>query len=320
MTSETSGIEQSHRRRAVVAALFANGGVALAKVAGFAVTGSTALLAESLHSMADTGNQVLLLFGEHRARGGVSPRHPFGRGRENYFWAFLVGLLLFGMGGVVSLVEGIRKLVSGGHGVDHATVALVLIGVGVVLEGASLRVGSRAARATLPAGAGLWSGLRRSRNPEVTIVVFEDTGALLGLALAAGGIVATIVTGDAVYDSVATVAIGLLLCVIAALLAVQMHALLVGEPATKPDRELIVQAITATAGVRRILNLRTEHIGPDDLLVCTKLEIDPGLALAEAIAVINAVESAIHRAVPVTLVCYVEPDRFDPARRNAEWT
>lgn len=310
----------AHGRHAVLTAMVSNMGVALGKLVGFLLTGSVALLAESLHSVADTGNQVLLLLGAHRARRGSSPRHPFGRGREQYFWAFVVGLVLFGMGGVVSITEGVRKLSAGDHGVDRPGVALVLIGFGALLEGWSLRVGYRAARATLPTDVGLWRGLRRSRNPEVTIVVFEDTGALLGLALAAAGIVATMVTGNAVFDAAATVAIGLLLCGIASVLAVEMHALLIGEPASRPDHDRIERAIAETAGVGQILNLRTEHIGPDDLLVCMKLELDETLDLDGAIDTIDRVEAAVHAAVPATLVCYVEPDRYDAARQEVPWT
>ncbi len=307
-------------RRAVLAAMSANAGVAVAKAVGFLLTGSVALLAEALHSVADTGNQGLLLLGARRAKAGSSSEHPFGRGREQYFWAFVVGLVLFGMGGVVSIVEGVRKLVDGGHGVDRPAVALVLIAVGAVLEGWSLRTGLRVARSELPAGRSLWQGLRSSRDPDVTIVVFEDTGALAGLALAAAGITVTAITGNGVFDAAATVGIGLLLCVISAVLAVEMHALLIGKPADPIDLDLLVSTITSTDGVQRILNLRTEHIGPHDLLVCAKLELSDGIGLDRAVAVINDVEGRVHAAVPDTLVCYLEPDVFDASRAEAAWT
>ena len=311
---------QRTTRGAVVAALAANLAVFAAKVVGVLVTGSVALLAEALHSLADTGNQVLLLWGARRASVDPSPDHPFGRGREHYFWAFIVGLVLFGVGGVTSVVEGVRKLADPAHAVDHPTVALVLIGVGVVFESFSWVVGTRTARALTP-DVGLWRGLRISRDADTRIVVFEDTAALLGLAMAAAGIVLTTLTGSGWYDALATVLIGVLLAGIAITLAVEMHALLIGKPARAADLDRLRDAILTTPGVTRIINLRTEHIGPDDLLVCVKLDLgDTDGSLDDVIETIDDVERRVHAAVPATLTCYVEPDRYDADRRLGRWT
>ena len=305
---EEAGDGAAENRRTVVVALVSNLGVALAKFVGFVVTGSVALLAEALHSLADTGNQALLLVGAKRASREPSARHPFGHGREHYFWAFIVGLVLFGLGGVVSIIEGTRKLVGGEHGIERPAVALVLIGVGAVFEGISLRTGLRAARTQFGREVGLWSGLRRSRDADVTVVVFEDTGALLGLALAAGGIVLSVVTGNAVFDAIATISIGLLLCVIAMILTIEMHSLLVGEPATRIDTQTLRDVMEGVDGVERIVELRTEHIGPRDLLVCAKLELDHALAFEQVVDLLDEVERRIVVALPVTFACFLEPD------------
>ena len=292
----------------MLVALASNLGVAVAKFFGFLVTGSVALLAEALHSLADTGNQALLLVGARRAAREPSEKHPFGHGREHYFWAFIVGLVLFGLGGVVSIIEGTRKLIGGEHGIDRPAVALVLIGVGAVLEGISLRTGLRSARAEMGREIGLWTGLRRSRDADVTVVVFEDTGALIGLALAATGIVLSVVTGNAVFDAIATISIGVLLCVIAVVLTIEMHSLLVGEPATRVDTRRLREIMDGVDGVERIVELRTEHIGPSDLLVCAKLELDHSLAFDQVVAVLDEVERQIIASVPSTFACYLEPD------------
>lgn len=312
--------ETNTSRRAVLTAMVSNLGVVVAKFIGFLITGSIALLAESLHSLADTGNQGLLLLGARRASQGASEDHPFGRGREHYFWAFVVGLVLFGMGGVVSIIEGVRKLLGGNHGVNRPWIALALIGVGFLLESWSLRTGYKVARSHVRGDDSLWRGLRESRDPDVTIVIFEDTGALVGLGLAAAGIVATMITGDGVYDAAATVAIGVLLCVISAFLARDMHALLIGEPASSHDLRAIRDEIATTPGVKHVINLRTEHIGPNDLLVCAKIEFDADVDLEFGIDVIEAIERRVHTAVPTTLVCYIEPDRYDETRADGPWT
>ena len=304
----------------MLVALAANVAVGVSKLLGFLLTGSVALLAECLHSLADSGNQGLLLLGARRARAAPTQERPFGRGRERYFWAFVVWLILFGLGGVVSIIEGVRKLGDPSHGVDHAAVALTLIGVAALFEASSLRVGVRAARRSIRSGAGLWQGLRESRDPEVAVVVYEDTGALIGLTLAASGIGASALTDNGVFDAAATIAIGMLLCGIATRLTIEMHSLLIGEPATALDLERIRSAVSSVDGVASILNLRTEHIGPDDLLVCVKVAFSEPVDFDGLIRVIDEIEAGVVAAVPATLTCYVEPDRRDSRRIGKVWT
>ncbi len=307
-------------RRAVVAALLANLGVATTKFFGFLITGSSALLAETLHSIADTGNQALLLLGAHRAGETPSPAHPFGRGRERYFWAFVVGLVLFGLGGVFSLYEGVRKLQVGEHEVTSPIFGVCLLLAAFVIEGFSLRTAVAEAQTIRPAGQSWWSFIRRTRNPEVTVVLLEDGAAIIGLTMAMAGLIAAWATGDPVWDAVATIGIGVLLCLVAGLLTTEMKSLLIGETVSDTMNEALWAVIAGVDGVDRVLNLRTEHIGPEQVLVCVKVAIAGPADLDRVIDVIDAVEAAVEGLMPSTLTCYVEPDRYDATRRDVEWT
>lgn len=307
------------RRSAVLTALAANLAITISKLVAFLLTGSTALLAETLHSFADSGNQGLLPFGEYRASVDPDPEHPFGRGRERYFYAFVVGLVLFGLGGVFSIVEGIRHIGAAGRSLDNPQLAIGLVAVAAVFESVSLRTGLKAFRARRPAGDGLLAALRETRDPEVAIVVLEDSAALLGLLLAFCGLVASVVLSDPRWDAGASVAIGLVLCLVATAITIQTHALLVGEPALPDELSAIRTAIAETPGVRGLLNLRTEHIGPDQLLVCAKVDLT-AVRLTDAVTVIDEVERRVHAAVPSILTCYIEPDEFDAGRAGGPWS
>jgi len=285
----------------------ANFAVGLTKLFGFVITGSGAMLAEFMHSLADTGNQGLLLFGARQAKRKPSPGHPFGSGREEYFWAFVVGLVLFGVGGVVSIVEGVQKLLGGEHELSDPSIALVLLVVAAVIEGISLRTGLRVARQALGPEVPMFAGLRRSRDPDVTIVVYEDTGALIGLALAFVGISVSAITGNALYDALATVAIGLLLCIIAIVLVVEMHGLLIGRPASRLDRASLEGAIMSVDGVDGIADLRTEHLGPDDLLVCAVVMLSDATDLDRVVEIVQEVAARLQASVESNVMSYVEP-------------
>lgn len=307
-------------RRAVVAALAANLAVAVTKLVGFVVTGSSSLLAETFHSVADTGNQVLLLLGAKRAREVPTFDHPFGRGRERYFWAFVVGLVLFGLGGVFSVYEGVRKLAAGTHELTNPIVAVVLLLVAAVIEALSLRMALAEGRLIRPKGQSWRKFIRRTRNPEVTVVLLEDGAAIAGLSLALAGVIATWVTGQPVWDGIASIAIGVLLCAVAALLTVEMKSLLIGETVPLAISAKLESAIAGVDGVDRVLNLRTEHLGPDQVLVCVKIAVARPADLDRVVVVIDEVERLVQELVPETLTCYVEPDVFDPDRVGTEWT
>lgn len=307
-------------RRAVLAALAANLGVALTKLVGFVFTGSASLMAETFHSVADSGNQALLLLGSKRAQEAPSPVHPFGRGRERYFWAFIVGLVLFGLGGVFSIYEGTRKLIAGTHELSNPVVAVVLLGVAAVIEALSLRTAVAEANQIRPPGQRWSAFLRRTRNPDVTVVLLEDGAAMLGLLIASVGVTASWITGQPVWDGVASVMLGVLLCGVASFLTAEMKSLLIGETVSAGTGADLEDAIGEVDGVQRVLNLRTEHLGPDDVLVCVKIALDEPADLQRVIAVIEAVERRVTDVVPETLTCYVEPDIFDPMRAGGTWT
>lgn len=307
-------------RRAVLAALAANLGIAITKLLGFLVTGSSSLLAETLHSVADSGNQGLLLLGSKRASEQPSPAHPFGRGRERYFWAFVVGLVLFGLGGMFSVYEGVRKLIAGSHELTSPAVAVTLVCVAAVIEGMSLRTAVREAHSIRPDGQSWPAFVHKTRNPDVTVVLLEDSAAITGLLIALVGITASWITGNPAWDGVASVAIGVLLCSVAAFLTYEMKSLLIGETVPAATTRKLEAAVARVDGVDRVLNLRTEHLGPDQVLVCVKIAIAPPADLDRIVEVIDVVERRVVSVLPETLTCYVEPDTFDPDRAKAPWT
>jgi cation diffusion facilitator family transporter len=298
-----------HGTRAVIAALLANLGIAVAKFVGFLLTSSASMLAESVHSVADSANQALLLLGGARAKRAPTEEHPFGYGRERYFWAFVVALILFSVGGVFAVFEGIEKIVHP-HGLEDVTIAIVILLVAVVLESLSFRTAITEAGKVRDRQVSWWAFIRRTKQPELPVVLLEDLGALIGLLLALGAVTTAHVTGDAVWDGVGTLLIGLLLVSIAGVLSFEMKGLLIGESATQADREKIAAAIEIEPSVSKLIHMRTEHIGPDELLVGAKIELVPGLSIPETAEAVDRIESSIRRAVPIARVIYLEPDVF----------
>jgi cation diffusion facilitator family transporter len=292
--------------RAIVAALLANAGIALAKFVAYLVTGSASMLAESIHSVADTSNQGLLLLGGRRARKIADDQHQFGYGRERYFWSFVVALVLFTLGGVYSIYEGITKI-RHPHELTSIGWAIGVLVVAIGLESFSFRTAAIEAR-KVKGERGWWQYIRTSRSPELPVVLLEDTGALFGLVFALIGIGMYVVTGDVVWDAVGTLFIGALLLVIAGFLTVEMKSLLIGEAATEDHILAIREAVENSEGVVRIIDLRTQHIGPEELLVAGKVEFSPNLTTTGLAAVIDAVEGNVREVVPLAGRIYLEPD------------
>jgi cation diffusion facilitator family transporter len=295
-----------HGSKAVIAALLANLGIAIAKFIGFVITGSASMMAEAIHSVADSGNQGLLLLGGHRARRQADEDHPFGYGRERYFWAFIVALVLFSLGGAFAMFEGIEKI-RHPHEIESAEVAIVILLIAIALETFSFRtaiVESNKVRGD----ASWWQFIRRSKNPELPVVLLEDLGAEIGLFLALSAVSASLITDDPIYDGIGTLLIGVLLTVIAVILAVEMKSLLMGETADPKVQRAIREGIEAEGEVDRLIHLRTQHLGPDELLIGAKVAFVDGLSVSELAGAVNRVEANVRAAVPEARVMYIEPD------------
>jgi len=291
--------------RAIIAALLANAGIAVAKFVGFLFTGSSSMLAESVHSLADTSNQGLLLLGKKRAQRAATPEHPFGYGRDRYFYSFVVALLLFTLGAVFSLYEGIHKIFEP-EPITSPLVAIVILLVAMALESYSFRTAIHESRG-LKDELTWWQFIRRATEPELPVVLLEDFGALIGLVLALLGVGMAVLTGDAVWDGIGTVGIGLLLGAIAVVLIVEMKSLLIGEGAAPGTLRDITRALEADQ-VERLLHIRTQYLSPDELLVAAKIALTPGLRVEDVARAIDDAEQRIRTAVPAARLIYLEPD------------
>jgi cation diffusion facilitator family transporter len=292
--------------RAIVAAMVANLGLAIAKFVAYLATGSSSMLAEAIHSVADTSNQGLLILGGRRAKREATPEHPFGFGRERYFWSFVVALVLFSMGAVFALYEGFHKL-QHPEPLKNMSWAIGVLLVGVALETFSLRTAVVEAR-ELKRGAGWWEFIRHSKSPEIPVVLLEDCGALFGLMLALIGVGLVTLTGDPRWDGVMTMAIGALLGLIAVVIAVEMKSLLIGESAGDETQAEIRDALEGHDQVDRVIHMRTLHMGPDQLLVAAKVEFDEQLCVADLARVIDEAEAVVRERVPIAVRIYLEPD------------
>ena len=307
----TASSATSAQRVAVITALVANLVVAAAKAGAFVITGSSALLAESLHSVADSANEVLLLVGARRSSRPADQRHPFGHARYRYVYAFLVSLTVFWIGGVLATIEGISHLASDEPIVDPHW-ALAVLGLGAVLDGWSLRTTIRTGRSAK--GAISWKQLVRvTKAPELIVVFLEDLGALIGIGIAVAGVVLATVTGNAFWDAVASIAIGILLMAIGLVVNRETQSLLLGESATADVEAGIREAITSTHDFQGIVHLRTIHLGPDDLVIAAGVVVGPSTdALVLAQAIVEA-KARVRAAVPFRTVIYLEPRTAAPA-------
>jgi cation diffusion facilitator family transporter len=293
-------------KRAIIAALLANAGIAVAKFVGFLITGSSSMLAEAVHSVADTSNQGLLLWGQRQAGKAADALHQFGYGRSRYFYSFVVALVLFTLGAAFALYEGYEKIIHP-HELTSPFVAIAILVVAIGLESYSFRTAIVESR-PLKGSSTWWRFIRTSRNPELPVVLLEDTGALVGLVLALAGVGLTMLTGNPIWDGIGTLCIGALLAVIAVILMIEMHSALIGEGATTQEDENIRAAVEQTTNVDRLIHLRTQYFSPEELLVGAKIALTPGTDLATVAATIDGAEAAIRAAVPAATIIYLEPD------------
>lgn len=292
--------------KAVVAALFANLGIAIAKFIAFLFTGSSSMLSEAIHSLADSGNQVLLLVGNKRAKKGADEHHNFGYGRRRYVYGFIVAIVLFLVGGLFSLYEGIHKFQNPEPLTDW-WIAVVVLLVAIALESFSFRTAVREANRSRGKRS-MMKFVRDARQPELPVILLEDAGALVGLVFALMGVGLAVITGDGRFDAMGAMAVGTLLVVIAIFLAMEMTAMLVGESALPEQVTAIREALEGSPGVQRVIHLRTLHVGPDELLVAAKIAVAHGETGAEIAQDINEAEAAIRAAVPTAVYVFLEPD------------
>ncbi|SDY59620.1 cation diffusion facilitator family transporter [Herbiconiux ginsengi] len=294
--------------KAILAALGANLGIALTKFIAFFFSGSSSMLAEGVHSLADSGNQLLLLLGGRQAKKKADKEHPFGYGRERYVYAFVVSIILFSVGGVFSIYEGIEKLAAP-HPIENAWLPILVLVIAMVLEGFSLRTAVRESNHSR--GKQSWvQFVRRAKAPELPVVLLEDTAALLGLAFAFIGVVLSVITGNGTWDGIGTLFIGALLVAVAVVLGMETKSLLVGEGASDADTAAIIGAIEATPNVDRLIHMKSLYLGPDELLVAAKIALPPESELRDVAATIDQVEENIRSAVPIARVIYIEPDVY----------
>ncbi len=298
--------------KAIIAAFSANTGIAITKFIAFLFSGSSAMLAESVHSVADAGNQLLLLLGGRKSRKAADAKHPFGYGRERYVYAFVVSIILFSVGGVFSLYEGVDKLTHP-HPLEVPWLPIVVLVIAIGLESFSLR--TAVIESNHVRGKESWVNfIRHAKQPELPVVLLEDIAALLGLVFALAGVGLTILTGDPIWDGIGTIAIGVLLVTVAVLLGIETKSLLVGEGANRGDIDKITAAFNASKRVEALIHMKTLYLGPDELLVAAKVAFPKTTKVADVARAINEVEAEIRAAVPVARVIYIEPDIYrEPA-------
>ena len=293
-------------KRAIIAALLANTGIAITKFIAAAISGSAAMFAEGIHSLADTGNQILLLLGGRRAKRSATATHPFGYGRSRYIYAFMVSIVLFSVGGLFSMLEGIEKL-QHPHELNQAWIPLTVLSIAILLESLSLRTALVEAK-KVRGETSLVKYIRHAKSPELPVILLEDMAALAGLIFAFAGVGLTVLTGNPIWDAIGTVAIASLLIAVAVILGIETSSLLVGEGANADDTIKIQKALEKTSGVDSVIHMKTLYLGPEELMVGAKIAVAVGVSSSEIAKTINAAEAAIRSQVPSARVIYLEPD------------
>ncbi|MGO3174508.1 MAG: cation diffusion facilitator family transporter [Microbacterium gubbeenense] len=297
--------------KAILAAFLANMGIAIAKLIGWLLSGSASMLAEAVHSIADSSNQVLLFVGGKRAKRHADQEHPFGYGRERYVYAFVVGIILFSVGGLFSVYEAIDKF-RHPHELSETWwwLPIVILSVAIVLEGFSLRTAIRESNGVRDQKQSWWQFIRRSRSPELPVLLLEDSAALLGLFFALAGVTTSVITGDPIYDAAGTLAIGVLLIAVAAIVGIEMKSLLVGEGATRVQLTDIIHAIESGDDSPKVIHIKTLYVGPEELLVAAKIGLAVEKPLGAVARDIDEIEQRIRAHVPEAKIIYLEPDVY----------
>ncbi|MRN39564.1 MAG: cation diffusion facilitator family transporter [Nitrosopumilales archaeon] len=313
-------------KKAVYAALFGNLGIAIAKLIAAILTGSTAMFAETLHSISDTFNQVLLLFGIKTSTKAATEQHPFGYGKEQFFWSFVVATMLFGISGILSLQQGFGSLLSRIHHIQNADVSYVILAISAAFEANALRVALLLAKESIEARGDkislntLVQEFQESKDPSVITVMVEDSAALLGIVVAGIGIFFSEATGDTIYDSLSSVAIGGILMAFAYFLAKENKALLIGESISRKDYNKVVKLVNEIPDVNRIITMRTMHFAPEDVLVTIEVNLVDGLDTDKIESVIDNIEQKVKQAIPyinpAKVYVEVEQDKLSDSYRK----
>ncbi|MBW2700772.1 MAG: cation transporter [Deltaproteobacteria bacterium] len=306
----------SGSRTAVIAALIGNLIIAVFKLVVAMITFSSAMMAEAVHSFADTGNQGLLLFGMRRSARPADEEHPFGYGQEQYFWSFVVANMIFFVGAVVSIYEGIHKL-QDPQPIERAWLIYVVLGVSFVIEASAMSFAVREFNRTRPRDIGIYQAVRRSKDTNVVVVLFEDSAALLGLFVAFVGVLLADLTGWMIFDSLASITIGVLLASVAFLLARETKELLIGEAASKKHLKAIREATLSIDQVKILGLVRTMHLAPQKILVTMDVEFIDELDTDGVEDAIDQIEAAIRKVVPAVDTIYIEAERVLTADRVA---
>jgi len=304
--------------KAVVAALTANIFIAVTKFTAWALTGASSMLAEAIHSVADSGNQVLLLVGGKRAKREATPEHPFGYGRERYVFGFIVAVVLFSVGGLFAFYEAFHKYEEVHAGEPNGLlegrwwwVPLLVLGAAIIAESLSFRTAIRESNKIR--GEQSWSKfIRTAKAPELPVILLEDLAALVGLIFALFGVGLTLLTRNGYFDVIGTALIGLLLVLVAITLAIETKSLLLGEAASLDAVHTIETALAGSPGVERIIHMKTLHLGPEEVLVAAKIAVGSGISASEVADTINTAEINIRTAEPMVTALYLEPDIYDP--------
>ncbi len=305
--------------KAIIAAFLANMGIAIAKFIAWLLSGSASMLAEAIHSVADSGNQLLLLRGGRKAKRAADREHPFGYGRERYVYAFVVSIILFSVGGLFSIYEGVDKLTHP-HELTNYWVPIIVLVVAIGLESFSLRTAVKESNQVRRPGQSWVSFIRHSKAPELPVVLLEDIAALTGLVFALFGVGMTAITHNPIFDAIGTLMIGTLLILVAVTLGIETKSLLVGEGANDADHEAIISAIEDGPEVEKLIHMKTLYLGPDELLVAAKLGFASDRPLGEVASAIDAVERRIRATVPIARAIYLEPDIYRTRARVSPTT
>lgn len=297
-------------KKAIVAALLANVGIAIAKFVGFLVTGAAAMMAEAIHSVADTSNQILLLIGDKRAEKAPDRTHQFGYARNIYFYGFIVALVIFLLGGVFSVGEGVNKIMHSLQGTEEGgnhLVAIIILMVALALESFSLATAVKESK-KVKGDDSWWQFIRHTHEPSLIVVIMEDSGALIGLVLALIGVSVSWATGNHLWDGVGALCIGILLIIIAIVLIVEMKSMLIGESLDEEDFDRLVAALESVPQVQRVIYCQTEYLGPAEVLVAAKIGVPPELSSAELARAIDEAEAAVRRTDQKRYRIFIEPD------------